>query len=83
VLLRQYRAQYPGTGEFEETLFKMAPFDLYVACLKELAAKFEAFPRKDEQYLQLLFYLHTQLHKFDAASLLAQFTPTLEQLFAK
>ncbi len=81
ILLAECRAAYPNHHEYETQLSKIDPFELYLACLKELIQKFEQFPHKDEIYLQLLWFLHSQKYRLDAAGLSRDSDPKLENIF--
>ncbi len=81
VLLAEQRALYPNHHEYETQLGNADPYELYLACLKELIQKFELFPHKDEIYHQLLMYLHSEKYRLDAAGLSRDSSPKLENLF--
>ncbi|NOQ40202.1 MAG: hypothetical protein GQ562_07760 [Anaerolineales bacterium] len=81
ILLAEHRAAYPNHHEYETQLSKTDPFELYLACLKELIRKFEQFPHKDGIYLQLLMFLHSQKYRLDAAGLSRDSDPKLENIF--
>ena len=81
LLLAEYRVKFTAPLAFEEKLFEIDPFDLYIACLYRIIDKFENFPKKDEMYERLLWKLHTQLHRLDAVGMIKNIYPTLEKLF--
>jgi len=81
ILLAECRAAYPNHQEYETQLVKTDPFELYLACLIELIQKFEQFPYKDETYLQLLWFLHSQKYRLDSAGLSRDPAPKLEDIF--
>ena len=81
ILLAERRAAYLNHHEYETQLCKIDPFELYQACLNELILKFEQFPHKDEKYLQLLMFLHSQKFRLVAAGLSRDSTPKLEHIF--
>ena len=81
ILLAERRASYPNHLEYETQLEKSDPFELYLACLNELIQKFEGFPHKDEIYLQLLWFLHSQKYRLEAAGLSRDSALKLEDIF--
>ena len=81
ILLAERRAAYPNDHEYEIQLGKTDPFELYIACLNELIQKFEQYAHKDESYLQLLMFLHSQKYRLDAAGLSRNSAPKLENIF--
>ncbi len=81
ILFAECRAAYPNHLEYETQLVKTNPFELYLACLNELIQKFERFPHKDKIYLQLLWFLHSQKYRLDAAGLSRDPAPKLEDIF--
>lgn len=81
LLLAEYRVNFTAPFAFEEKLFEIDPFDLYIACLFRIVDKFEQFPKRDEMYERLLVQLHAQLHRLDAVGLIKKVHPTLEELF--
>ena len=81
LLLAEYRVNFTAPFAFEEKLFEIDPFDLYIACLFRIVDKFEQFPKRDEMYERLLVQLHAQLHRLDAVGLIKNVHPTMEELF--
>lgn len=81
IILAQLQARYADHKVYEKRLCNTDPYRLYLACLLELVEKIEGFQHKDENYQQLLVYLHSQEHRLAAAGLLKGLLPTLESLF--
>jgi len=80
-LMAMQRARYAELQAYEKKLCEADPFRLYLACLEDLTKKIESFRHKDENYQQLLGYLHSQEHRLAAAGLIEDPTPTLENIF--
>jgi hypothetical protein len=80
-ILAMQRARYAELQTYEKKLCKADPFKLYQACLEELTKKLESFQHKDENYRQLLIYLHSQQHRLAAAGLAEEPILTLEEIF--
>ena len=81
IVLAKSRAQHPDSHEFEAGLCDADSLDLYRSCLKELVSKYEHFPKKDEDQLELLAYLHSQEYRLSAAGLFKEDAPNLDELF--
>ena len=82
-ILAMQRARFTDLLAYEKHVCKADPFELYQACLEELTQKLESFQHKDENYRQLLVYLHSQEHRLAAAGLLVDPIPTLEDIFGE
>ncbi len=85
IALAKRQAALSNHFEYEALLCKAEPFELYRACLRELTEEFENFPNKnkDEEYFELLMYLHSQEHRLSAAGLTNTPSPTLDEIFEK
>ncbi len=81
ILFAEHRAANPNHNEYETQLVKTDPFELYLACLKELIRKFEEFPHKDDIHFKLLWFLYSQKYRLDAAGLSRDPAPILEDIF--
>jgi len=81
IVLAKRQAAFSNHLEYETLLCKAEPFELYRACLLELTEEFENFPFKDEEYLELLMYLHSQEYRLNAAGLTNKPAPTLDEIF--
>jgi len=81
VLLAKRRVAYSDHYEYENQLSEADPFELYLACVNELILKFEPLPHKNEEYLELLMYLHSQEHRLQAAGLFRDPIPKLDEIF--
>ena len=80
VLFAEHRAKNVDRQEYETHLCEADPLELYIACLGELIKKFDHFPHKDEKYLQLLMFLHSNEHRLALAGLLDESTTKLENI---
>lgn len=85
IVLAKRQAAFSNHFEYEALLCNAEPFELYWACLQELKEEFENFPNKnkDEEYFELLMYLHSQEHRLSAAGLTNTPSPTLDEIFEK
>jgi hypothetical protein len=81
IILAEQQARYRDRQEYEKQLCGADPFRLYLACLRELIQKLESFQHKDENYQQLLIFLHSEEHRLEEAGLLEKPIPTLETIF--
>jgi hypothetical protein len=77
-LLAEFRAG--SSQEYLLELCKATPDRIYQACLLELSMKLEGFPHQYDQISQLQAYLHTEMHRLQAAGMLQEPIPDLEQL---
>jgi hypothetical protein len=75
ILLAEYRAKYLKESDFEAALCQADPRGLYLACLTEITQKFERFPKKDDQTMRFLTFLHAQQQKLRAAGLIKGLLP--------
>ncbi|UCE00018.1 MAG: hypothetical protein JSV42_04670 [Chloroflexota bacterium] len=82
IIFAKRQAAYSNHFEYEALLCQADPFELYLACLRELTEKLENFPPEDEDYLELLIYLHSQEHRLREAGLGKKPKPTLDEIFA-
>lgn len=83
IVLAKRQATFLDNSEFEKLLCEAEPFELYQACLRELTEEFEKFPNKnkDDEYFELLKYLHSQQHRLSALGLISVLPPTLDDIF--
>lgn len=83
ILLAERRGSSSDRDEYEKILINTDAFELYLACLKELILKFEEFPQKNDEYIELLMFLHSQEHRLEEADLVIDPTPSLDDIFGK
>lgn len=83
IVLAKRQATFRNNLEFEKLLCEAEPFELYQACLRELTEEFEKFPNKnrEQEYFELLMYLHSQEHRLSALGLTNILSPTLDEIF--
>lgn len=80
ILLAEQRAQYSQLDQYEKQICHTDPYELYLACLKDIIQKIEQFPVKDENYLQLLVFLHSEQHRLAAVGLYREPIYSLDEL---
>ena len=80
ILLAEHRAQFSKINQYEKQICYTDPNKLYLACLKEVMQKIEKFPLKDENYLHLLAFLHSEQHRLAAAGLYKEPIYSLDEL---
>lgn len=83
VLLAKRKAGFTKKYEYAHKLCDSDPFDLYLACMKELVEKFEDMHPQNETYQHFLFFLHSHMHRMEAVGLLRGQFITLDDIFEK
>jgi hypothetical protein len=83
IVLAKRQARISNHFDYEALLCNAEPLELYQACIKELIGEFENMPykNKDEEYSELLMYLHTQKQILSAAGLINSTAPSLDEIF--
>lgn len=83
IIFAKRQAAFLDHFNYEAHLCRLDPFELYRACLRSLIEEFEDFPHKDQEYHQLLMYLHSQEYRLSAAGLTNTPSPTIDEIFEK
>ena len=79
MLLAERRANWLNSpGEFEQRLIEVDPIVLYQSMLRSLIDKFEDLSNKGPLEQEVLYHLHTQIHRLEKAGLIAK-THLLEE----
>jgi len=81
ILLARMSAKFVDYHNYEKHLINADPLTLYLSCLETLLEKFEHISNENDNYFQLLMYLHSQKHRLKAAGLFKTPPPTLDDIF--
>jgi hypothetical protein len=81
ILFAERQASFTDHRLYDKKLIQADPLELYLASLKYLIEKFEAFPHKNSTYRQFLTFLHTERHRLHAAQIAIETAPTLDEIF--
>ena len=83
ILFAERRAMYPDHRAYERQLSEANPRKLYLASLKALIQKFEAFSHKGEKNRQFLHFLLSEKHRLYAVHVSLDVALTLDEIFKK
>jgi len=83
IVLAQHRAKSADDDKFNKKLCSEEPFHLYLACLLDLVKKFENSSNHSERNLQMLIFLHHELHRLQAAGMIEDPSASLADIFGE
>jgi len=83
ILLAEYRAVYANEQEYEVALCAADPLDLYIAFLYNSLEESRLKVHKDDIELQFFSYLHKEKHRLQAAGIIKEPLPSLDDIFTK
>ena len=83
IILAKQQAAYNNHEEYERLLCSAEPVDLYAACIDRMTKEIKSSSPKTEEHYQLLRYLHSQVHRMQAANMIPSPAPCLDEIFMK